>query len=231
MRVLQKLPPWVRCTCCRHRREAGAEAAATAEQLPQQLQQQQQKQQLQQQQRAEEGRLGAFGGFPCSETHEGDSAAAEAAKRKTQGTPDPTQQQGLLGQGGGLSPFAVAVVTCPPPPYEQQQQQQQQQVEGHCTLLPPSPAAMQQLQLPSQQAPSQRNLLREEAGEMGSRGALESFSPTFATELLADIELDGDTGTPTAAAAAAVAASAAAGTNTLLQIDVPVQQHQNAAGT
>lgn len=138
---------------------------------------------------------------------------------------DSAHQQGMLRAGDRMSPFAVAVITCPAPPYEMQHLQQpvqQQHVHGQHSPLPPSPKPMQQLQIPSQQAPSQRNLLREEAGEMGSKGALESFSPTFATELLADIELDGEAGTPTAAAAAAVAASAA-GASSLPHIDVPVQ--------
>ncbi|CDI77598.1 hypothetical protein, conserved [Eimeria praecox] len=216
MGFLQKLPPWVRCTCCRHRRSTGSSSAAADEQLPQQQQQRNQHEQLER-----EGGVGVFAASPRPETKEGKIAQAgnKRGDDNARHTPDPLQQQVVLGTGEGMSPFTVAVITCPMPPYEEDLQ-----LQGQYSPLPPSPAAMQQLQIPSQQAPSQRNLLREEAGEIGSKGALDSFSPTFATELLADIELDGDTGTPTAAAAAAVAASAAAGANSLLHIDVPVQQ-------
>ncbi|CDJ65216.1 hypothetical protein, conserved [Eimeria necatrix] len=174
-------------------------------------------------------------------------AAGSCPYDSSRRTPDATQQQGILGYGEAVPSFAVSLVNCPLPLYDQdllhhvhgQQLQLQphplQQIEGFYSPLPPSPREMHQLQIPSQQAASQRSCLRQEEGEVASKGALDSFSPTFATELLADIELDEETGSPAAAADAAAAAagdaranSGAAGANFLLLIDVPVQQ-SNAA--
>lgn len=118
--------------------------------------------------------------------------------------------------GGKATPFVISIGQCPAPPYEDPQLQQP---EACCAPLQPPPHVMQQLLVPSNQGSSQKNPLREEVGEVGSKGALESFSPTFATELLADIELEGEEESPAAAAAAA-----AAGGNSLLMIEVPVQR-------
>ncbi|KAL8424872.1 hypothetical protein ACSSS7_008435 [Eimeria intestinalis] len=129
---------------------------------------------------------------------------------------------------------AIAILRCPSTPYDTQHQQQleQQQVEQEqqgalaYRLVQPPPHMLQQLQVPSYQNSLRSNVLREEVGEIGSKGALESFSPTFATELLADIELEGGDDSP-AAPAAACAAPASAPAATLC-IEVPLQQADTA---
>ncbi|OEH76069.1 hypothetical protein cyc_04754 [Cyclospora cayetanensis] len=92
----------------------------------------------------------------------------------------------------------------------------------HMSLHPPL-HMMQQTLVPSQQGSSYRNPLGEEAGEVGSKGALESFGPTFATELLADIELGGEIGSP-----ASDGGAVERGSSPLL-IEVPVQQNHSAS--
>ncbi|KAL8424496.1 hypothetical protein Efla_003521 [Eimeria flavescens] len=173
---------------------------------------------------AADSRVG--GASPCS------GGAPRAA------TPDglPEQQQcggDLELQKAAAEPaaFAISILTCPAPPAAYLQQQQQQQAAAGVYALVQTPVHMlQQLQVPSQQGSARSNPLREEVGEIGSKGALESFSPTFATELLADIELEGDDESPAAAAGggpAAAAAAAAAGP--LFGIEVPIQQKETGA--
>ncbi|KAL8447277.1 hypothetical protein Emed_004488 [Eimeria media] len=173
-------------------------------------------------------------GSPCT----GEVSPCAAAARAP--TPDGCRQQQLLSAptaaavaGEPAQPqVAIAILRCPTPsydPHHQQQQQQQQQQQGAAVygLVPPPPHMLQQLQVPSNQESLRSNLLREEVGEIGSKGALESFSPTFATELLADIELEGGDDSPPAAAAAAAAAPASAPAATLC-IEVPLQRAETA---
>ncbi|XP_026190376.1 uncharacterized protein LOC113146629 [Cyclospora cayetanensis] len=123
-------------------------------------------------------------------------------------TPDINQQPRLLKFGEEASPITISIVKCPGLHYEEHMQSPQ---GCHMSLHPPL-HMMQQTLVPSQQGSSYRNPLGEEAGEVGSKGALESFGPTFATELLADIELGGEIGSPASDGGAALAAAATGAT-------------------